>query len=209
LKPIFITGTGTDVGKTLISAIVTESLHADYWKPVQAGFSDGTDSLFIQEMISNNKSKIHPELYRLKMPASPHLSAPAEEKKIKIKEIIAHLPKTKNQLIIEGAGGLMVPLNQKEMILNLIKKLKAKVIIVSKNELGSINHSLLTAAVLKKEKINVLGWIFTEEYKNYENEIAGWSGYPVIAGVKHLPVISKETIKAEAIKMLPKLKAIL
>lgn len=209
MKPIFITGTGTDVGKTLISAIVTESLHADYWKPVQAGFSDGTDSLFIQEMISNNKSKIHPELYRLKMPASPHLSAPAEEKKIKIKEIIAHLPKTKNQLIIEGAGGLMVPLNQKEMILNLIKKLKAKVIIVSKNELGSINHSLLTAAVLKKEKINVLGWIFTEEYKNYENEIAGWSGYPVIAGVKHLPVISKETIKAEAIKMLPKLKAIL
>jgi dethiobiotin synthetase len=209
LKPIFITGTGTDVGKTLISAIVTESLHADYWKPVQAGFSDGTDSLFIQEMISNNKSKIHPELYRLKMPASPHLSAPAEEKKIKIKEIIAHLPKTKNQLIIEGAGGLMVPLNQKQMILNLIKKLKAKVIIVSKNELGSINHSLLTAAVLKKEKINVLGWIFTEEYKNYENEIAGWSGYPVIAGVKHLPVISKETIKAEAIKMLPKLKAIL
>jgi dethiobiotin synthetase len=209
LKPIFITGTGTDVGKTLISAIVTKSLHADYWKPVQAGFSDGTDSLFIQEMISNNKSKIHPELYRLKMPASPHLSAPAEEKKIKIKEIINHLPKTKNQLIIEGAGGLMVPLNQKEMILNLIKKLKAKVIIVSKNELGSINHSLLTAAVLKKEKINVLGWIFTEEYKNYENEIAGWSGYPAIAGVKHLPVISKETIKAEAIKMLPKLKAIL
>jgi len=160
-------------------------------------------------MISNNKTKIHPELYRLKMPASPHLSAPAEEKKIKIKEIIAHLPKTKNQLIIEGAGGLMVPLNQKEMILNLIKKLKAKVIIVSKNELGSINHSLLTAAVLKKEKVNVLGWIFTEEYKSYENEIAGWSGYPVIAGVKHLPVISKETIKAEAIKMLPKFKAIL
>jgi dethiobiotin synthetase len=77
LKPIFITGTGTDVGKTFISAIVTEALHADYWKPVQAGFSDGTDSLFIQEMISNNKTKIHPELYRLKMPASPHLAAPA------------------------------------------------------------------------------------------------------------------------------------
>lgn len=209
MKPIFITGTGTDVGKTLISAIITEALHADYWKPVQAGFTDGTDSLFIQEMISNNKTKIHPELYRLKMPASPHLSAPAEEKKIKIKEIIAHLPKTKNHLIIEGAGGLMVPLNTKEMILNLIKKLQAKVIIVSKNELGSINHSLLTAAVLKKEKIKVLGWIFTEEYKSYEQEIAGWSGYPVISSVTHLPVISKETIRAEAIKMLPKLKAIL
>lgn len=209
MKPIFITGTGTDVGKTLIAAIITEALHTDYWKPVQAGFTDGTDSLFIQEMISNNKTKIHPELYCLKMPASPHLSAPAEEKRIKIKKIVSHLPKTKNQLIIEGAGGLLVPLNEKEMILNLIKKLKAKVIIVSKNELGSINHSLLTAAILKKEKVNVLGWIFTEEYQNYENEIADWSGYPVITSVKHLPVISKETIKAEAIKMLPKLKAIL
>ena len=82
-------------------------------------------------------------------------------------------------------------------------------VIVSKNELGSINHSLLTAAVLKKEKIKVAGWVFTQEYKNYENDIADWSGYPVIASVKHLPVISKETIKAEALKMRPLLKAIL
>ncbi len=209
MKPIFITGTGTDVGKTLISAIITEALKADYWKPVQAGFSDGTDSLFIQKMISNSKTKIHPELYRLKMPASPHLAAPAEQKKIKIKEIVNHLPKTKNQLIIEGAGGLMVPLNNKEMILDLIKKLKAKVIIVSKNELGSINHSMLTAKVLRKERIPVLGWIFTEEYKNYETEIERWSGYPRIARVKHLSIISKVTIKEEALKLRPKLKALI
>lgn len=209
LTPLFITGTGTDVGKTLVAAIVTEALEADYWKPVQAGFADGTDSLFIEKMISNKRTVIHPELYRLKMPASPHLAAPAEGKEIQIKEIVSHVPKTKNQLIIEGAGGLLVPLNQTELILNLIKKLKAKVIIVSKNELGSINHSLLTAAVLKREKINVSGWIFTEEYQNYENEIAKWSGFPVLASVKHLPLISKKTIKAEAKKMLPKLKVIL
>ncbi|MDE3182128.1 MAG: dethiobiotin synthase [Bacteroidota bacterium] len=209
MKPIFITGTGTDVGKTLIAAIVTEALQADYWKPVQAGFSDGTDSLFVRKMISNSQSKIHPELYKLQMPASPHLAAAAEQKEIKIKEIITHLPKTKNRLIIEGAGGLMVPLNKKKMILNLIKELKAKVIIVSKNELGSINHSLLTAAVLKKEKADVAGWIFTEEYQHYENEISGWSGYPVIASVKHLPVISKETIKEQALKLRPLLKSVL
>jgi dethiobiotin synthetase len=209
MAPIFITGTGTDVGKTLIASIVTEALNADYWKPVQAGFSDGTDSLRIRELLSNHKTKIHPELYCLSMPASPHLAAEAEGTEIKIKDIIHHLPQTKNQLIIEGAGGLMVPLNKKELISDLIKKLKAQVIIVSKNELGSINHSLLTAAVLKKEKVNVLGWIFTEEYKNYQEEIGGWSGYPVIASVKHLPVISKETIKAEAKKMLPKLKCFL
>lgn len=209
MTPIFITGTGTDVGKTLIASIVTEALQADYWKPVQAGFANGTDSLRIRDLISNDQTKIHPELYLLEMPASPHLSAPAEGKEIKIKEIIHHLPKTKNQLIIEGAGGLMVPLNKHKLILDLIKKLNAKVIIVSKNELGSINHSLLTAAVLKKEKIPVLGWGFTEEYKNYEEEIGEWSGYPVIASVKHLPVISKETIKEEATKMLPKLKLFL
>ena len=209
MKPIFITGTGTDVGKTLIAAIVTEALQADYWKPVQAGFSDGTDSLFVEEMISNSQSKIYPELYKLIMPASPHLAAAAEQKEIQIKEIIAHLPKTKNRLIIEGAGGLMVPLNKKKMILNLIKELNAKVIIVSKNELGSINHSLLTAAVLKKEKADVAGWIFTEEYQHYENEIAEWSGYPVIAVVKHLPVISKETIKEQALKMRSLLNAML
>jgi len=209
LRPIFITGTGTGVGKTLVAAIVTEALKADYWKPIQAGFEHGTDSLLIEELVSNDKTVIHPEYYFLKMPASPHISAPAEGKKIKLKKIISHLPKTKNQLIIEGAGGLMVPLNKNKMMLDLIKKLDAKVIIVSKNELGSINHSLLTAGVLKKEKINVLGWIFTEEFQNYEAQIEEWSGYPEIASVKHLNNISKETIKAEAEKMLPLLKKFL
>jgi len=209
LKSIFITGTGTDVGKTLVSAIVTESLGADYWKPVQAGYADGTDSLFVEEMISNPHTKIHPELYKLKLPASPHLAAPAEEKEITVKEIVANLPVTSNQLIIEGAGGLLVPLNQQETILTLIKKLNAKVIIVSRNELGSINHSLLTAAVLSHEKIDVAGWIFTDDYMHYENEIAGWSGFPLLGSVKHLPVISKDTIKEQALKLHPMLKSIL
>jgi dethiobiotin synthetase len=209
MTPIFITGTGTNVGKTLISSIIVEALKADYWKPIQAGFSEGTDSLFIQRVISNKETVIHPERFLLKMPASPHLAAPAENTEITLKEIIDHVPATKNQLIIEGAGGLMVPLNQKELTLDLIKKLKAKVILVSKNELGSINHSLLTAYVLKKEKVKVAGWIFNDEYKHYEHEIAGWTGIPVIAKVKHLPVISKETIKNAARKMRPFLMDVL
>lgn len=209
MKPIFITGTGTGVGKTLVAAIVTEALQSDYWKPVQAGYAEGTDSLWIAKMLSNKNTIIYPELYKFKMAASPHLAAKAEQKKIVLKDIINHLPKTKNQLIIEGAGGLMVPLNKNQFVLDLIKKLKAKVIIVSKNELGSINHSLLTAAILKKEKIDVAGWIFNEEYLNYENEIKKWSGYPVIASVKHLPAISKETIKEEAEKMKGRLQKFL
>jgi dethiobiotin synthetase len=133
----------------------------------------------------------------------------AEQKKIVLKDIINHLPKTKKQLIIEGAGGLMVPLNKNQFVIHLIKKLKARVIIVSKNELGSINHSLLTAAVLKKEKMDVAGWIFTEEYLDYDNEIVRWSGYPAIAFVKDLGEISKESIKAEAKKMKPNLEKFL
>ena len=103
----------------------------------------------------------------------------------------------------------MVPLNKKEFVIQLIKQLKARVIIVSKNELGSINHSLLTAAVLKKEKIDVAGWIFTDEYLHYENEIVKWSGYPAIGSVKHLNEISKESIKAEAKKMKSRLEKFL
>ncbi len=206
MKPIFITGTGTQVGKTLVSAIITEALQADYWKPVQAGYEDGTDSLTVHQLISNKKSFIHPELYRLALPASPHISAGLENTKIKIKKILAHIPKTKNDLVIEGAGGLLVPLNKNNFVIDLIKKMKARVIIVSKNELGSINHSLLTAAVLKKEKMKVAGWIFTDDFMNYEQQIAAWSGYPVIASVKHLALITKEIIKAEAEAMLPNLQ---
>ena len=209
MAPIFITGTGTDVGKTIVAAIITEAIHADYWKPVQAGYSDGTDSLSVADMITNKKTIIHPELYKLKLPASPHIAAREENKRISLQHIIDHLPDTKNKLIIEGAGGLMVPLNEKDLMLHLIKKLKAKVIIVSKNELGSINHSLLTAAVLKKEKVDVVGWIFNEEYMNYDNEIAAWSGFPLIAAVKHLQEISKESIKTEAVKMKRKLQKVL
>jgi dethiobiotin synthetase len=201
MKPVFITGTGTGIGKTLVAAIVAEALQADYWKPVQAGFEKGTDSLWVEQMVSNKKTRVYPEVYKFKMAASPHIAATAEHKEIILNEIINHMPKTKTRLIIEGAGGLMVPLNKKEFVIQLIKKLKARVIIVSKNELGSINHSLLTAAALKKEKTDVAGWIFTEEYLDYENEIAKWSGYPAIASVKHLAEISKESIKAEAEKM--------
>jgi len=209
MKPIFITGTGTDVGKTLVAAIITEALQADYWKPVQAGFSDGTDSLRIEQLITNDKTIIHPELYKLEMAASPHLAAAAENIQIHIKDILNQLPKTKNRLVIEGAGGLMVPLNKNKFVLHLIKNLNAKVIIVSKNELGSINHSLLTAAVLRKEKLDVAGWIFNEEYLNYENEIEKWSGYPAIVSIKHLTEISRQTIKVESEKIKQRLQEFL
>ena len=148
-QPIFITGIGTDVGKTVVSAIITEALQADYWKPVQAGFYDGTDALTLKELISNDETVIHPEVYKLSLAASPHIAARIEHTNIDLNLIVEryHLFKTLNselrtqkQLIIEGAGGLMVPLNEKEFMFDLIQKLNARVILVSRNYLGSINH---------------------------------------------------------------------
>jgi dethiobiotin synthetase len=197
----FITGIGTDVGKTVISAILAEALQADYWKPVQAGYENGTDSIWLREMISNKNSVVHQEIYKLKLAASPHIAAEEEGIEISTDKIINDIPVTANTLLIEGAGGLMVPLNKNEFVFDLIKKLDSKVIIVSRNYLGSINHSLLTANFLKQNSIKVLGWIFNGDYLDYENEIVDWSGFPWIASVRQLPEINKEIIHEQAAKI--------
>lgn len=154
----FVTGIGTGIGKTLISAILTEAWKADYWKPVQCGNLEDSDSHFVKRMISNSTSSIHPEAFRLHEPMSPHAAAKAEGVKIHLKDF--HLPETKRTLVIEGAGGILVPLNEKKLVIDLIKKLDVEVIIVVKNYLGSINHSLLTIEAAKKRKLKIAGVIF-------------------------------------------------
>src|ERR1700730_4324989 len=170
MQSIFITGIGTTIGKTVTAAILTEALEADYWKPVQAGFENGTDSEWIASLVSSENSKVHPETYRLKLPASPHIAAKEENLEIKLEKIYHCYRQlaSGNTLIIEGAGGLMVPLNKKEFVIDLIKQLDASVILVSRNYLGSINHSLLTAAACKKYDLKVMGWIFNDQYLDYE-----------------------------------------
>lgn len=185
MSRIFITGIGTGIGKTLVSAIVTKALEADYWKPVQAGFDEGTDSEWVQERLAGSNSIVFPEAYKLSMPASPHIAAREEGIVISIKKICESIPINNRNLIIEGAGGLMVPLNDAEFVADLILALKAKVILVSRNYLGSINHSLLTARICRQMKIPVIGWIFNDQYLNYEEEIIHWSNLPRIASVPY------------------------
>ena len=198
-RPIFITGIGTGIGKTVVSAIVTEALQADYWKPVQAGFEDGTDALSIQNLISNAVSVIHPEVYKLQMPASPHIAAQAENIEIVLDEIVRFKPSTSNKhLIIEGAGGVIVPLNKNEFVIDLILKLQARVILVSRNYLGSINHSLLTAELCKQKNVDVIGWIFNDQYLDYESEIVNWSGFQRIATVPLSDTIDKVFVQQQA-----------
>ncbi|MBB2148495.1 dethiobiotin synthase [Pedobacter gandavensis] len=192
----FITGIGTGIGKTIVSAILTQKLQADYWKPIQSGDLEQSDSLSIKDLISNTKTIIHPEQYRLTQPLSPHLSARLDGITIQASALI--VPQTDNQLIIEGAGGLMVPLNEKELILDLIPVLKAKVIIVSQNYLGSINHTLLTLEVLKSRNIKVEGIIFNGE-ANAESEsyIANYTGIPILGKIPKLLSLDQQSI-AEA-----------
>lgn len=184
MRPIyFITGIGTGVGKTLAAAIVTEALQADYWKPVQAGFEEGTDRQWVQERISNKRSVLHPERYMLKLPASPHIAAREEGIQISIAAIKAALPQSDRPLVIEGAGGLLVPLNEQDFMADLARELGASLILVSRNYLGSINHSLLTAEVCSQQGLPVAGWIFNDHYGDYENEISAWSRLPILARI--------------------------
>ncbi len=216
VKTFFITGIGTDIGKTLVSAIIAEALQADYWKPVQAGDQNSTDAQWVRNAITNDVSTIHPEIYKLKMPASPHISAREENIHIDItviKERLSDLYRDKRDpaatFIIEGAGGLLVPLNESEFVADLIRLLDAKVILVSRNYLGSINHSLLTAEVCKYYKLDVAGWIFNDQYLSYEDEIVHWSGYPKIASIPYTIQADKKFVFQQAVSIKQALEKIL
>src|SRR4030095_4488518 len=198
MSPIFITGTGTGIGKTLVAAILAEALHANYWKPVQAGFVEGTDREWLRQVVKYPEFKTFPECYRLRIAASPHIAARQEGVSISLDRICDGLPASSSPLLIEGAGGIMVPLNEKEFVIDLIEKLNARVIVVSRNYLGSINHSLLTAAALKARKIKVLGWIFNDQYLDYANEIVNWSGIPSLASIPRAEQPDERFVRLQA-----------
>ena len=186
MKTIFVAGIGTDVGKTVVSAILVEALKADYWKPIQTGSFFSTDSSKMQLLISNTQSKIHPESYSLKQYMSPHAAAELEGLSIQLSNV--NLPETNNNLIIEGAGGLMVPLNEKEFMIDIIKKFESEVVLVIQNYLGSINHSLLSIDALKSRNLKILGLVFNgAPHKLSEDIILNYSG------LKCLGRIAKET----------------
>ncbi|RMG76126.1 MAG: dethiobiotin synthase [Bacteroidetes bacterium] len=193
----FVTGIDTGIGKSVASAVLVKMLEAAYWKPVQSGLEDETDSEFIKRVVP--KSKVFPETYRLKTPASPHLAAKIDGKNIQLSDF--KIPES-NSLIIEGAGGLLVPLNEKQTILNLIQYLNIPVIIVSKNYLGSINHTLLTAYCLKSNQIPVKGILFNgQENEESERIICQMSQLPHLGRIDEAEQINKEFIKKQAQKL--------
>jgi dethiobiotin synthetase len=193
---LFITGIGTDVGKTIASAIVTEALEADYWKPVQAGDLENSDSHKVKSFLSNEKTVIHPNSYALNTPASPHFAAELDRISIDLDKIIE--PKTENHLVIEGAGGVFVPLNSKDCVIDLIQP-DYKVIVVSRHYLGSINHTLLTIEALQNKKITVAGIVFSgDENKATESIILSKTGVKCIGRIEQEPYFDQNVIKEYA-----------
>ncbi len=193
MRKIFVTGIGTDVGKTVVSSVLVEGLKADYWKPVQTGSFFSTDTAKVQKWVSNSESKFHPESYLLQQHMSPHAAAEHEGIQLKLSDI--HLPETNNTLIIEGAGGLMVPLNKEEYMIDLIAKLDAEVVLVVQNYLGSVNHSLLSFEVLKQRGLKILGLIFNgSSHQLSEDIILSYSKLKVLGRVGKETELSKEVI---------------
>jgi dethiobiotin synthetase len=192
-KNLFITGIGTGIGKTIVSAVLVEKLKADYWKPIQSGDLDNSDSLRVKSLISNTETFIHSESYLLSQPFSPHKSAAIDGITIDPEKII--LPETKNTLIIEGAGGLMVPLNDRFLMIDLIKKLNAGVILVSQNYLGSINHTLLSIYALKQHDIPIKGIVFNGIKDIYSKKfILEYTGLKLLGDIPEYNVVDKKTI---------------
>lgn len=198
-KPLFITGIGTGIGKTIVSAILVESLQADYWKPIQSGDLDNSDTLKVKGLVSNNRSVFHPEAYRLTQPYSPHKSADLDGIVIDPKTIIP--PHTNNQLIIEGAGGLMVPLNNDFLMIDLIQQLNADVILVVKHYLGSINHTLLSIDALHNRNIPIKAIIFNGERDEYSEDIINKYAKCTALYIAEMNEVNPENISRQKINL--------
>lgn len=195
MNKLFITGISTEVGKTIASAIVVEALEADYWKPVQAGDLEQSDSHKVKALISNPKTVIHNNSYALHTPMSPHAAADIDGITITLDTIVP--PATENLLVVEGAGGLLVPLNDTDTIFDLITP-EYKVIVVSRHYLGSINHSLLTLEKLQEKKLKV-GIIFSgDEHPTTESIILQKTGVSFLGRIDEEAAFNKAVIQKYA-----------
>lgn len=203
MNTYFITGIGTDVGKTIASAIITEALEADYWKPIQAGELNHCDTEKVRHLVSNPKSKFHENSFALHTPMSPHAAADIDGIAIDLKKI--KKPNTENHLVVEGAGGLLVPINNKHTVLDLINP-DDKVIVVSRHYLGSINHSLLTINLLKEKGFDVSVIFSGNEHKTTEDIIKKMTKVKVIGRIGEEPYFDKNVIKEYSDVFREKLK---
>jgi len=192
---IFITGTNTGIGKTVVSAILMAGLKGKYWKPIQSGLEETTDTDWVKENTGLPEKHFLPETYRLKRPLSPHTSAALEGVKIELEEFSLPEINDSEHLIIEGAGGLMVPLNDRYFMIDLIKKLDIPVLLVASSALGTINHTLLSLEQMRKYNLDIAGVIMNGS-KNIDNRkaIENFGKINVLAEIELMPKINSQIL---------------
>ncbi len=191
----FITGTDTDAGKTIAAAWVMLHLDADYWKPTQSGLQPPTDTQKIQQITGFSHDRFHPETYRLRQPLSPHEAAKRDN--IEIDMAAFTLPKTSRSLVIEGAGGLMVPLNKNNFVIDLIAQLNIPTILICRSGLGTINHTLLSLEALRAREIPIAGIIMSGKKSPHNRQaIEEYGDVPIIAEIDYLDIIDKKSLLA-------------
>ncbi|MFT6210872.1 MAG: dethiobiotin synthetase [Bacteroidia bacterium] len=204
IKGLFITGIGTDVGKTIASAVITKALEADYWKPVQCGDLDNSDSIKIARLTVLETLS---EAFKLNAPMSPHAAADLEGVELNIDKI--EVPQTHKTIVVEGAGGIMVPLNSRETYLDLMLKLNLPVVLVTRHYLGSINHTMLSWKVLKETGLNVVALVISgKAHETTESHFATQMDVPFIR-INELVELNPETIATEAERLKSNIKGLI
>lgn len=199
-KGIFITGNGTGIGKTVVSAIVCEALNADYWKPVQAGNLHSSDTAWVSSMISSGAKRCHMESYRLSLPMSPHAAARRDGVRIELEKLT--VPETENLLVVEGAGGVLVPLTDEALVADLMVRLALPILLVSRNYLGSINHTLLTLEALRERELSILGVVFNgPSNEDSENFIIEYGKVPCLGRISEEREWSPALVKMYAMRL--------
>lgn len=192
---IFVTGTDTGIGKTVVSAMLTKVLDASYWKPIQAGLEEETDTEFVRRTTGFSDDRIIPERYRLQTPMSPHGAAKIDDVYIQMSDF--SLPEYKtDHLVVEGAGGLMVPINNNDMIIDLISYLQMPVVLVARSSLGTLNHTFLSLEALRKRHIPILGVVMNgPEHQSNREAIQHYGNVDILAEVDTIEDISPHALQ--------------
>ncbi|CAM2068114.1 dethiobiotin synthase [Sulfidibacter corallicola] len=195
---IFVTGTDTDVGKTLLSCLLTRALNAAYWKPVQAGIEGGTDSETLSGWI--DPDRVLPERFRLTQPMSPNQAAERDGVAVCLDEF--QIPVVDTPLVVEGAGGLMVPLNDRELVIDLIAHLDLPVVLAARSGLGTLNHTLLSLEALRARELVCLGIVlFGPSHPENERDLVHWGKVPVLGRID----VDRRLVPEDAEPLLAKL----
>jgi dethiobiotin synthetase len=191
----FVTGTDTGIGKTLLSSLLVAALNRKYWKPIQSGACEGTDRETVMKWAGVAADRTFPESYIFEFPVSPHFAAEREGKSVELSRI--RRPASSDALIIEGAGGLLVPLNDEALMLDLIRELRVPVIVAARTTLGTINHTLLTVMAIRHAKVDLHGVVMIgKDHPENRRAIERYGNVPIVGWIPWLETIDRQTLIA-------------